>query len=371
MTRSRKNAETDMSAKSKFSGMLPILLALALATLGGCGGETHQAAAEAPMEPLAVATATAAAATLDDGMEVTASVLPLHRAMPGTVLMGRVDQVAVQEGDSVADGQLLARIESRDVAARVAQAEAGVAGARAIEQNARLMKERMERLNSRQAASRKNLDDAVAGHAAALANLAAAEEAVKAAEVYLGYSEIRAPFAGLIVQKKIEVGDTAAPGMPLFVIEDVSKVKIEAQVAESLAGRLTVGSEVEVELQDETRKARLAELVPAADPRSRTFTVRALLDNRNGGLRSGMFARLRLPGEGRGAVTVPESAVVRRGPLTGVFTVDDEKIARLRWVTLGERTGEDREILTGLAAGELVVSRIDPGLVDGRPVEVR
>jgi len=371
MNRYLGNPETEMSAQSRFSYAVTMVLALGLATLTGCGGETHHAPAGPSMEPLAVVTAPAVTADWDDGIEVTAGVLPLHRAMPGTVLMGRVDQVAAQEGDSVIEGQLLARIESRDVAARVAQAEAGVAAAQAMEHNAKLMKDRMERLHLRQAASRKNFDDAAAGHEAALANLAAAEEGVKAAEVYLGYSEIRAPFAGRVVQKNVEVGDTAAPGMPLFVIEDTSKVKIEAQVPESVAGGLTAGASVEVELQGETRQARLAELVPAADPRSRTFTVRALLDNTDGRFRSGMFARVRIPGEGRAAVTVPETAVVRRGPLTGVFTVDDGEIARLRWVTLGRETGGNREVLTGLAAGERVVAQATPGLVDGRPVEVR
>ena len=94
----------------------------------------------------------------------------------------------------------------------------------------------------------------------------------------------------------IEVGDLAAPGIPLFVIENVSRVKIEAQVPESAAAGLATGDPVEVLVQGQTREARLSELLPAADPRSRTFTVRALLDNPDGRLRSGMFARLRLGG---------------------------------------------------------------------------
>lgn len=346
------------------------LATLGALLLGGCGGhEPRERPAASPALPVQLATATLEPS--DDGLEVSASVQPLLRATPGTVLMGRVEEILHGEGDRITRGQVLARIESRDVTARLAQAEAAVAAARAMEHNARLMKERMERLHSRQAASRKNLDDAIAGHEAALANLEAAEEGVKVARVFRDYSEVRAPFAGRVVEKRVEVGDTAAPGMPLFVVEDVSQVKIEAQVPESAAGALALGDTVEVEVQGETLEARVAERIPAADPRSRTFTVRAVLPNPAERLRSGMFARMRLPGEKRLVVWVDEAAVVRRGPLTGVFVIDDGNVARLRWLTLGRLAGSRHEVLTGLEAGERIVARLAPELEDGRAIEVR
>jgi RND family efflux transporter MFP subunit len=304
-------------------------------------------------------------------VEVTASVQPLQRAMPSTVLMGRVDEILRKEGDRVRRGQVLARVDSGDVAAKVAQAEAAVAAARAMERNAGLMKERMERLHARDAATRKDLDDATAGYEAAQANRRAAEEGVKAAKSYLAYSEIKAPFAGIVVDRMVEVGDMAAPGRPLFVIEDTSKVKIEGQVPESAAAGLSVGDAVEVEIGGERFDAELTELLPAADPRSRTFTVRALLDNPGGSLRSGSFARLRLGGDASAVVAVPEGAVVRRGPLTGIFVVAEDSTARLRWITLGRARDGMVEVLTGLAAGEPVVLRPGIEVEDGRPVEVK
>jgi RND family efflux transporter MFP subunit len=268
-------------------------------------------------------------------------------------------------------GDLLARVESRDVAARVAQAEAAVAAARAMEQNAKLMKERMERLHARDAATQKNVDDTTAGYEAALANLRAAEEGVKAAKVYLAYSEVTAPFDGVVAQRMVEVGDLAAPGRPLFVVENVSRVKIEAQVPESAAAGLAVGDPVEVLVLEQTREARLSEILPGADPRSRTFTVRALLDNGDGRLRSGMFARLRLGGAEQTVIAVPEASIVRRGPLTGLFVAAEDGTARLRWVTLGRSRDGEVHVLTGLRAGEMIISVPSPQLVDGHPVEVR
>ena len=348
-------------------------LALAVALLvgaTGCGG--HEAPHRAPDErtPLTVQVAEVAAADWSDGVVITAGVQPYQRAMPSTVLMGRVDRILRKEGDRVRKGQILVRIDSRDVSARVAQAEAAVAAARAMEQNAKLMKERMERLQARNAATQKDLDDATAGYEGALANLHAAEEGVKAAQAYLGYSEIKAPFDGVVADRMIEVGDMAAPGRPLFVIEDTSRVKIEGQVPESAAADLAVGDHVVVEIGDDAFDAELTELLPAADPRSRTFTVRALMDNPDGRLRSGMFARLRIGGAPRAVVSAPLESIVKRGPLTGIFVVDNSTV-RLRWITLGRAADGMVEVLSGLQSGERVVLNPVAALEDGHPIEVR
>jgi RND family efflux transporter MFP subunit len=285
-----------------------------------------------------------------------------------------VDRVLRREGDRVRSGEVLARVESREVTARLEQAEASVAAASAMERNARLMKERMGRLLAKQAATQKNLDDATAGYEAAAASLKAAEEGVRTARMYVAYSAVAAPFDGVVVERRVEEGDTAAPGMPLFVVEDTSRMKVEAQVPETaLVGR-RIGDPVEIEVDAAgggVRRATLSEILPTADPRSRTRAVRALLDNSDGALRSGMFARMRLSGEEGKAVAVPETALVRRGPLTGVFVVDPREVARLRWVTLGEARDGRAEILTGLSAGERIVTEPPAGLEDGRRIEAR
>jgi RND family efflux transporter MFP subunit len=343
------------------------MLALGIA---GCGGGHDPAprAAAGPAVPVRVETVESS--RWAEELRVTASVFPLRRAEPGTVLLGRVEELLRQEGDRVRRGDVLARVESREVTARLAQAEAGLAAARAHERNALRMKERMERLHGRQAASQKNLDDALAAHDAAVANTRAAEEGIAAARMYVSYAEITAPFDGVVVQKLIEAGDTASPGQPLFVIEDISTIKIEAQIPESVIDGLKISQTVEVEVAGERLLGELAEILPAADPRSRTFTVRILLDNAQRRLRSGMFARLILGGPERQAISVLETAIVRRGPLTGVFVVGDEGLARLRWITLGRSRDGRVEVLTGLQVGERFVAEPAPALRDGSRVEV-
>lgn len=359
-----------MKASWSTVGILALLAAAVLSA--GCGGAGEpEARAVTDDEPLGVLTAVTEAGLWSDGFEVTAGIQPWRRALPGTVLMGRIETIVKREGDRVRSGEVLARIESRDVSARLAQAEAGLEAARAGEENARVMRERLERLFPRQAATKKSLDDAVAAHEAALARLRAAEEEIAAARVALSYTEVRAPFDGVISERRVEAGDMGAPGMPFFVVDQVERLKIEAAVPESRIGQLTAGEPVEVvvtALPEASRKGTLEEILPAADPASRTFTVRVVVDNRDGKLRPGMFARLRLGGGQREVVAVPESALWRRGPLTGVYVVDGSDRARLRWVTVGESRDGVVEILTGLDAGARYVVEAGEALADGRAV---
>lgn len=148
---------------------------------------------------------------------------------------------------------------------------------------------------------------------------------------------------------------------------------MEATVPESALATLGPGDEVEVSFDaiPTARRGTIAEILPAADPRSRTFTLRVVLANEDGALRSGMFARMAIPGKPRDALAVAASTVVERGPLTGVFAVDRAGRARLPWVNLGARRGDEIEVLTGLRAGDRLAQPPPEGLEDGQRVEVR
>ncbi len=351
-------------------GALLILVLLLAAT--GCGGEKVSQVRE--KAKVGVSLERASEAAWSDGMEATAGLLPMRRATPGTVLMGRVSEVLHQEGDRVKAGEILARVESRDVQARLAQAQAAVSAARAQETNSRLTLERIQRLHERNATSQKSVDDANAGYEAAAAGLRAAEEGVEAAKVMVGYSLIAAPFSGVVAKRQVEVGDTASPGMPLFVVEETRKMKLEASVPEMWLARLAVGDDVEVEVESARggrRRGSVAEILPSVDPQTRTVMVRVLLENEDSALRSGMFARVRIGGASRPALLVSESALVRRGPLTGIFVVNAEEVAHLRWITVGDARDGRVEALTGLKDGERYVVSAPPELQDGMKVEAR
>jgi len=184
---------------------VPLLAAAAaLLVTAGCGRK-HEAVAppaepSAVSAPVAVAEVAAAPATI----EVTGSVEPIERVSPGTKLMGRVERVMVGEGDAVRAGQTLARLESRDLAASVEQAKAGVAMAEAQLANAEAMHRRMTELAGRGSATAKNLEDATAGYNMAQAGLQQAKANLSAAQVMLGYAVITTPISGFVTAKRIE-----------------------------------------------------------------------------------------------------------------------------------------------------------------------
>lgn len=350
--------------------------ALALAALlatgllaASCGGR-HEIAP--PAEPSAVSAPLAVVALADAPAvtEVTGAVEPIERVSPGTKIMGRVERVHVREGDAVRAGQVLARLESRDLAAAVEQARAGVAMAEAQLTNAEAMYKRMTALEERGSATVKNLEDATAGYNMARAGLQQAKANLAAAEVMLTYAHIASPIGGYVTAKRIEAGDMASPGMPLFTIDDLSKVKIVAQVPEAELVGLLPGAPatVTIEALDGPLTATIERVIPAGDPMSRTFAVRLILDNPDARIKPGMFARIAFPRGSRQALLVPQAAIVERGQLQGVWLVDETGKARLRWVRLGPAYGERIEVLSGLTAGERYVTSPPAGIADGAPL---
>jgi RND family efflux transporter MFP subunit len=197
----------------------------------------------------------------------------------------------------------------------------------------------------------------------------AAAAELRTAEIALGDTRIAAPATGVVVDRRVEPGDLAVPGQPLLVLDDPRVYRLEALVGESAVGRVGLGQRVPVVLDaiGRTLEGRVAEIIPAADPASRTVTVKLDLPAAPG-LRSGLFGRARFPAGERQALLVPIAALVERGQLTAVYVVDDERVARLRLVTSGARRADRVEILSGLEAGERVVVEGASRLTDGARV---
>lgn len=350
-------------------------LALAAGLASGCG--KPEPPAERP-EARAVSVATRAAAyrRVADPVRATAAIEPSRRVAPGTKILGRVEAVPVVEGQRVAAGQLLARLESRDLEAAVHQAEAAVAAAEAQLENARAQHDRMVELQARGSATTKNLEDATTGFRMAQAGVEQARANLAAARVNLGYARVVSPLDGWVVSKQIEAGDMVAPGRPLFTVEDLDPVKVVAEVPESEVSGLAPDDPavVEVSAVGLRREGSVSRIVPAGDARSRTFRCEIVLPNPDGVLKSGMFARVAFEPRGeartREALLVPAGALVRRGQLDGLYVVEDAR-ARLRWVRTGASRDGEVEVLSGLSAGDRYVVEPTAALVDGVPVEER
>lgn len=337
-------------------------------------GEGREMAAVGP--EAGDATAPVAVRCLRLGLEATQD----YTEFPGTVqsrvtaeissrLAAHILQLPVHAGMTVKAGDLLVALDGRDVQARVKQAESGLTAAKAVLAEAETDAKRYDHLAKVGAASQQQMQQAQMRFETAQAAVAQAEEAVKEARVGLDDTEVRSPFDAIVVDKHAETGDLASPGRPLLTIQKPTDLRLEAPVSEACARRIRTDAPVRVRVDalDLTVDTHVTEIVPAVDPRSRSFLVRADLPA-NAALQPGMFGRFQFRCGERQALTVPAEAVVSRGQLDYVYAVEADR-ARLRLVRMGRTMDDARvEVLSGLAAGDLIVAEPSSELRDLSPV---
>lgn len=373
-----------------------------IAFLAGCGGkkDSHSAKTAPAAAPVPVQVIEAALADAPATYEAVGTVRARTTGVVSAKVMGYVREVKAGVGDQVQAGQLLVELDARDLDTQVRQAEAAQQEARNAEQEvnnaaasakaqlelAQVTFKRMEDLFRKKSISNQEFDEASARLKVAQASyemtlskqqqvrakVKQADEAVQAARIMRGYARITAPFAGIVVEKKVEPGNLALPGAPLFIIEQAGGFRLEVPVEESKKPLIRVGSPVTVHLEALQRSipARVSEVVPAVDPMSRTYTVKIDLPGIPL-LHSGMFGRAVFPlGASKKALMVPAGAIIEQGQVTSVI-VADGNIARHRLVTTGVRGQNKVEILSGLTPGEKVVFPRPANLADGARLEVR
>ena len=350
--------------------LTPLGATLALAALlaaAGCGGDTRQASHQG--KEVACSLGSVRVENVPSFVPAAGSLQADQSVMVSTRMMGWVKRIHVTEGQTVAQGDPLLTIDDSDLKAKQAQAEAGLAEARAVLANAEKMAERFENLYAEQAVSKQQLDDVLTGRDRAAAAVKMATAAVQEVKVHLSYLDIKAPTGGVVARKMIEEGNMANPGMPLLILEQAGRMKVVAHVGEKDVSSIKAGDFVTVNvtsLKDAVYEVPLARVIPTANPGSRTYDIEAYLPNPDGRLKSGMFARVNVAVGSRDAILAPSAAIVERGQLKGVWIVDDlDSIVSLRWVRLGHPYGGDIEILAGLSGGESVVLASEPPLAEG------
>jgi RND family efflux transporter MFP subunit len=352
-----------------------LLVILLMLFMLGCGDE------ELPKpdleKPVAVKTVQVKIQPVQERLSYAGTVQPIEKVRLSTKIMGWVEAIYYEEGDKVQKGATLVKLRSEELDAKRAQAEAAMAEADAQFKNASINLKRIESLFEKKAATQKELDDMRTAFTSAQARKKAAQEMKKEVEGLLLYTALTAPFDGVVARKMIEVGDLANPGQPIMAVEDMSQVKIVAKVPEKEIQNFKVGGPAIVQVQasdtgtnGQHYEGVIHQIVPAADPVSRQFEVKVLLDHPDQTIKSGMFARIFIGKSGRTTLLVPRETVFRRGQLQGLFVVDSENKARLRWIRTGTRYGNQIEILSGLNPGELVVTEGASLLLDGQTVEV-
>lgn len=279
----------------------------------------------------------------------------VHEAAVASRLLARVIEVKVKAGQAVQHEDVLIRLDDKDLLARYKQAEAALEGAKAGHENAVAEFARAKRLLTSKALSQQEFDRTATTLRTAESELSRSEQAVQESKSLLAYATIKAPLTGIVIDKKVEVGDTVTPGQTLVALFNPSKMQMLASVRESLALKLSVGQKVpgRIESLDHECEATISEIVPESQASSRSFIVK-VIGPCPPGVHSGMFGRIYIPLEDEDLVVVPAAAIKRVGQLEMVQIVEDGKVRR-RNIQTGRSIGADMEVLAGLRPGEKVV----------------
>jgi len=308
-------------------------------------------------------------------------------AVLSSQVIGRVQQVMVREGDIVRAGQPLVALEDAVLRASADQAEAAVKAAEnqqaAAQTNAELASStlaRYKQLQEQKSVSPQEFDEvtrraqASSAQVDALgAQVGAAKAQATGARAVLGYARITAPFAGVITARMVDPGALASPGVPLLQIDSSGPLQLQATVAESAIGVIHKGMKIPVKVDAASSQdpiGTVSDIVPAADPASRSFLVKIDLPP-SPLLRAGMYAAASIVTGMRGAIVVPRSSIVLRGSLNCVYALDLNGIAQLRYVTLGTQQGDMVEILSGISAGQKLVDEPGDRDLTGKRIEVQ
>lgn len=283
------------------------------------------------------------------------TIRPVHEVAVASKILAKVAEMSLRAGDRVEAGQVLVRLEDADLKARQQQAEAAVAAAQAVRNQARIEADRVTRLREQNAASAIESDRVNAELLSAEAELNRASRQLEEAAAILSYATITSPISGVVIDKLAEAGDTVTPGQVLVKLYDQKRMQLVASVRESLTHSLQVGKSVPVEIDALNLHCQgtISEIVPEAESASRTFAVKVTGPCPQG-VYPNMFGRLLIPLGEEQVVVVPSEAVRRVGQLTLVDVVEGNQLRR-RSVQLGRKIEGKYEVLSGLKEGEQVV----------------
>jgi RND family efflux transporter MFP subunit len=362
-------------------GVLKAAMILLMFGALGCGKKVEQAVQAPPVAVRGVTVSAVAAEPIPEQQEAVGTVKAKNSAVISSRLAGTVTGVFVREGDRVAHGKVIATIDAAESGAAAAGAASGVEeAARALEEARSRRRlgdatfDRYRRLFAEQAVTRQEFEVrqseqevAREGVARAEARLKQARETAKAASVVAGYGKVTTPVSGTVVAKQVETGQTVFPGTPLVTVEGDGGYRLEVSVPEGLLGKVKQGDRVGVDLEGAPATGRVSEIVPLVDAASRTFVVKVDLPSQ--GLRAGRYGKALFRTGAQPGIAIPSAAIVERGALTSVWAVSKDGIARLRLVKVGRKVGDRVEIISGLTAGDRIVTAGADKVSDGVKVE--
>jgi RND family efflux transporter MFP subunit len=316
---------------------------------------------------------------VNDKITVSGQIESGQTAVISTRVMGFVTSVNVDVGEQVHPGKLLATISNADLEAKKGQVQALVAEAEAALSDAQKDYERFSELSKNESASKKEFENATLHYHALQAKAESARQMLKEVDAMLSYTRLTSPIAGVVVQKNLDAGSMASPGVPILVLEKKGSFQVSASVSEQDIAFVKDGAPAEIVVKATGKRmvGKVSEVSPSGSLSGGQYQLKVTIpDKENSGLFSGMYVSLsiqssQLPVESTGGVVVPASSIVYTDQLAGIYTVSGNQTALLRWVKLGKPHGQEVEVLSGLRSDEKFILESEGKLYNGVPVSIQ
>ncbi len=306
-----------------------------------------------------------AAQTALETLTVAAEQVPVERVLDGTIeavsrgtvsaqTSGRVAEVLYDVNDFVPADAVIIRLHATEQRASLEQAQASLKEATAREAEAQTRYARILGLYRDQAASKSQLDAATAERDAAVARLAAARAALEAAREGVSYTEVRAPYAGVVTERHVEIGEAVRPGTPLMSGLSLQYLRVAVDLPQSVVERVRRLRKAAVYMNGTRIAAENVTIFPQAAPQSNTFRARIDLPENAADLYPGMLVKVGFVVGETSQLLIPASTLVERGEVTAVYALDEEDRVTLRQVRLGNRVDDRVTVLAGLIEGDRI-----------------
>jgi len=352
---------------------LYIIIPAIIAITAACGsGDQHR---KQHLEPVKAHAATARSLVESSVIRVSGKIEARNSANISTRMMGTVTKLLVNAGDRVKKGDLLLTISSTDLQAKKAQVAANIIQAESDYENAKRDYERFQVLVEKGSASDKELENMETRFKVARAGWQAAKEMEKEVDAQFSYTNLRAPFTGVVANTFVDAGDIANPGMPLATIEGSSAYEASVLIPESQVEQVIVGASARVTIKSTgtTVAGTIRELSPSSIQTGGQFQAKIALTETKGML-PGMFVNAAIQGmasePGASSVYVLEEALIHHGQLTGLYALSENQQAVLRWIRTGKSAEGEVEVLSGILPGEQYVYRAEGKLFNGAKVVI-
>lgn len=340
-------------------GALPVrriwqatLAVTTLLWLAGCAGDAPSTPQGPAAPPYAV-------------IEIRPERVPIERRLDGTIeavnqgtvsaqTAGRVAEIRYDVNDFVPAGAVILRLRATEQRAGLAQAQAALSEASAREAEAQTRWQRISDMHSRKVVPRAMLDEATANRDAAAARLTAARAALSSAREGVDYTEVRAPYAGVVTQRHVQVGESVAPGMPLVSGLSLQYLRVAVDIPQRVVEQVRRIGKAAVYVGAQRIEASKLTIFPVAAPQSNTFRARVDLPENAADLYPGMFVKVGFVTGEADRLMLPVASLVERAEVTAVYVFTSGGRTALRQVRTGHRVGDRIEILAGLAVGDQI-----------------